>query len=117
MVSADNRSLTNGRNGPRSQDRIGAPNPAFFRQITSFGNTPSRARLSTYLRFNPRNLRLGGMRDVSSSISRFRNGTRTSRFAAMEVLSVVIRFKQGRKVLRSTYKSRFSGAASVTRAK
>jgi asparagine synthase (glutamine-hydrolysing) len=35
-------------------------------------------------------------------ISRFRKGTRTSRFAAIDVLSVVIRFRHGRNVFRST---------------
>src|SRR5215213_1038879 len=106
-----------GRNGPRNHDRIGAPNPAFFLHTTSLGKTFSKARFSTYFRFNPRSFNRGGMRAAISIISRLRNGTRTSRLAAIDVLSVVIRFRHGRNVFKSTYRSRLSGAASATRAK
>jgi len=105
------------RANPRRVHRIGAPKPAFFRQTTSFAKTPSSARLSTYFRFSPRSFKRGGMRAAISIISRFRNGTRTSRFAAIDVLSVVIRLRHGRNVFRSTYRSRLSGAASAARAK
>src|SRR6266704_6740319 len=102
MFSSDNRSSIVGRSGPRNQDRMGAPKPAFFRHTTSGDNNLSAARFKMYFLFRPRNFKSGGMRAASSSISRFRNGTRTSRLAAIELLSVVMRFRQGRKVFRST---------------
>ncbi len=77
----------------------------------------SSAFFNAYFLLNPLILRPDGILEVNSSISGFKYGARTSRFAAMDVRSVVSRFSAGRNVLKSTYKRRFSGDHSRAFAK
>jgi hypothetical protein len=87
-TAGDRSSATAGRRLPASHARAGAVNPAFGRQMTDLGSTPSMACLNMYFRVVRLSLRPGGIRAERATTSSSSSGTLTSVEAAMLILSV-----------------------------
>lgn len=61
-TDGESNSSTVGRSSPTTQERMGGPNTALGRQMTSCGSTGTMLRLKMYLRVSLRSFSSGGIR-------------------------------------------------------